>query len=88
MLQFKNSIVNTLASYGYHVQVTITKIVSGSVVVSSTTTFLDGSSTGAAEFASALSDSTSVSALFPASVYGSATVSNVGVTAVSNPSEL
>lgn len=71
---------------GYNVQVVNVIPAAGSILVTSTTEFLDGSTTGAADFEAALGDSTSVSALFPSSVYGTVTVTSVTTESVSNPS--
>ena len=45
----------------------------GSIVVTSTTTFLDGSQAGANAFASTIGSSTAASSLFPAATYGTVT---------------
>jgi len=76
-----------LKAAGYNVQVINVVAAAGSILVTSTTEFLDGSTTGAADFTAALSDSTSVSALFPASVYGTVAVTSVTTESVSNPSK-
>ena len=72
---------------GYNVQVVNVVSAAGSILVTSTTEFLDGSTTGAADFEAALGDSTSVSALFPSSVYGTVLVTSVTTESVSNPSK-
>ncbi len=86
-LQFISAIEGPLKAAGYNVQVVGVSAVMGSIVVTSTTEFLDGSTTGASDFVAALKDSTSVAALFPASVYGVATVQSVTTASVSNPSK-
>ena len=87
-MQFVSAIESPLKAAGYNVQVIDVSPVAGSIVVTSTTEFLDGSMTGASDFVAALGDSNSVAALFPASVYGVATVESVKTAAVTNPSKL
>ena len=87
LLQFITAIESPLKAAGYNVQVLNVAATPGSIVVTSTTEFLDGSTTGAADFQAALGDSNAVSSLFPSSVYGSATVTSVSTESVSNPSE-
>ena len=87
-MQFVSAIESPLKAAGYNVQVIGVSAVAGSIVVTSTTEFLDGSTTGASDFVAALGDSNSVAALFPASVYGVATVESVKTAAVTNPSKL
>ena len=87
MLQFISAIESPLKAAGYSVQVVNDVPAAGSIIVTSTTEFLDGSTTGAADFAAALGDSTSVSALFPSSVYGTVTVSSITTESMSNPSK-
>ena len=86
-LQYKNSIIRALAQSGYNVAVAITNIQPGSIVVTSSTQFLDGSTTGAQQFAAALSDPTVVASLFPTATYGSVTVSGIAVASTKNPSK-
>ncbi len=86
-LQFISAIESPLKAAGYNVQVINVVAAAGSILVTSTTEFLDGSTTGAADFTAALSDSTSVSALFPSSVYGTVAVTSVTTESVSNPSK-
>ena len=87
-VQFISAIESPLKAAGYNVQVVGVSAVAGSIVVTSTTEFLDGSTTGASDFEAALKDSASVAALFPASVYGAASVESVTTASVTNPSEL
>ena len=87
MLQFISAIESPLKAAGYNVQVVNVAAVAGSILVTSTTEFLDGSTTGAADFKAALNDDTSVSALFPSSVYGTVKVASVTTESVSNPSK-
>ncbi|DBA67714.1 TPA: hypothetical protein ACH3X2_001302 [Trebouxia sp. C0005] len=68
---FINTIKASLSSY--NVDVTIDNVSAGSIVVTSTTTFLDGSEAGANAFASTIGSSTAASALFPAATYGTVT---------------
>lgn len=68
-------------------QVIDVKATPGSIYVSSTTEFLDGSTTGAADLQTALGDTSSVQALFPSSVYGTVIVTSVSTESVSNPSK-
>ena len=86
-LQFITAIESPLKAAGYNVQVVNVAATPGSIVVTSTTEFLDGSTTGAADFEAALSDSSSVSALFPTAVYGTAAVTSVSTESVTNPSK-
>lgn len=86
-LQFVSAIVSPLKAAGYNVQVVGVSAVAGSIVVTSTTEFLDGSTTGAADFVAALQDSDSVATLFPESTYGTVTVESVTTESVSNPSK-
>ncbi|DBA71844.1 hypothetical protein WJX79_007799 [Trebouxia sp. C0005] len=83
---FISAIVSPLKAAGYNVQVVGVSAVAGSIVVTSTTEFLDGSTTGAADFVAALQDSDSVATLFPESTYGTVTVESVTTESVSNPS--
>jgi len=83
---FISAIESPLKAAGYNVQVVNIAAAAGSILVTSTTEFLDGSTTGAADFEAALGDSTSVSALFPSSVYGTVSVTSVTTESVSNPS--
>ena len=82
-MQFVDLLTKTLEAKGYNVKVLITNIASGSVVVSSTTQFLDGSVVGATALADSLT--TDANTIFPSSTYGEATAIAT-VTSVSNPS--
>lgn len=85
LVQFINLLTSTLEAEGYNVKVLITNIASGSVVVSSTTEFLDGSTVGATALTNSLT--TDANSIFPKSTYGNATATAT-VSEVSNPSKL
>ncbi|DBB14260.1 TPA: hypothetical protein ACH3X3_001205 [Trebouxia sp. C0006] len=68
---FINTIKASLSSY--NVDVVIDSVSAGSIVVTSTTTFLDGSQAGANAFVSTIGSSTAASSLFPAATYGTVT---------------
>jgi hypothetical protein len=86
-MQFISAIETPLKAAGYNVQVINVMVSPGSILVTSTTEFLDGSTTGAADFEAALGDTGSVQALFPSSVYGTVVVTSVKTESVSNPSK-
>ncbi|KAA6420796.1 MAG: hypothetical protein FRX49_09185 [Trebouxia sp. A1-2] len=71
---------------GNNVSVTINNIMSGSVVVNETTTFLDGDSSAANSNAQAMA--ISPSSIFPSATYGNITTSDVTSSNSTNPAEL
>ncbi len=80
-LQFISAIE---AAYpGNNVSVKINNVMSGSVVVNETTTFLDGDSSAANSNAQAMA--LSPSTIFPAGTYGNVTTSSVTSTNMTNP---
>jgi len=68
---------------GNNVSVTINNIMSGSVVVNETTTFLDGDSSAANSNAQAMA--ISPSSIFPSATYGNITTSDVTSSDSTNP---
>ncbi|DBA98218.1 hypothetical protein WJX77_011842 [Trebouxia sp. C0004] len=83
---FVSAIESPLKAAGYNVRVINVVATPGSIFVTSTTEFLDGSTTGASDFAAALGDTTSVAQLFPSSVYGVVIVKSVKSESVSTTS--
>ena len=82
-MQFIKTIKASLSSY--NVDVAIDSVSAGSIVVTSTTTFLDGSQAGANAFAATIGSSTAAASLFPAATYGTVT-STAKVQQVANAS--
>ena len=83
-MQFIKTIKASLSSY--NVDVAIDSVSAGSIVVTSTTTFLDGSQAGANAFAATIGSSTAAASLFPAATYGTVT-STAKVQQVANASK-
>ncbi|KAK9815773.1 hypothetical protein WJX72_009249 [[Myrmecia] bisecta] len=83
--QFIQGIVDALAVSGSRVGVNITSVTSGSINVDSSVYFLDGSSSGAQDFASKVTTSSYQAALFPSTTFGAVTVATPTITTVDNP---